>query len=329
MLHISSWTIIRFFLIALGFVGLFIVREIIVVVFVSFLLAAGLSPLIDMMAKKIPRVLAVVILYLGIISLFVALFFLLKIPIVNETAEFRERFNNGELNLNILGLEVTGEQVSAYIRTGLGQVEFGDFLERTGKFVSGLVGVITAFVITFYFLLDRTGIQKMLSSFLPINLFEDAVELINKTQHKLGYWLRGQIALMVIIGAITTIALLILGIPYAATLGLIAGLTEAIPTIGPIIGAVFALLITAATVPDKLLIVLILYIIIQWLENSLIVPVVMKKALGLSPVAVLISILIGAKLMGVVGAILSVPTIAALTVIVNEWPGNKSKKSRA
>ena len=144
--------------------------------------------------------------------------------------------------------------------------------------------------------------------------------LIKKTEIRLGYWLRGELTLMLIIGTLTMVGLYLLGIPYAVTLGIIAGLTEAIPTVGPLIAGLFAVLVTSAAAPDKFILVIVMMTGIQWAENHFIVPLVMKRALGLSPVVVILSILIGAQLMGPIGAVLSVPLVAALSVIITEWP---------
>ena len=135
---------------------------------------------------------------------------------------------------------------------------------------------------------------------------------------RLGGWVSGQILLCVIIGSISWVGLTLIGVPYAVVLALIAGIMEAVPNIGPIIAAVPAVIIAALYSPWQALLVAILYIVIQQLENYIIVPRVMSRAVELHPLAVLLALMVGGELMGVLGAVLAVPVTAAISVIVDE-----------
>jgi predicted PurR-regulated permease PerM len=116
------------------------------------------------------------------------------------------------------------------------------------------------------------------------------------------------------------IGLIIIGVPYALTLALISGLLDLIPTIGPIIAGVIAALVALSVSPIQAVFVIVMYIIVQQIENTLLVPNIMKKAVGLSPVVILMAVLVGAKLLGLIGALLAVPLAAVLSVLVMEWP---------
>ncbi|MBU4332000.1 AI-2E family transporter, partial [Patescibacteria group bacterium] len=152
-------------------------------------------------------------------------------------------------------------------------------------------------------------------------------------QKKIGSWLRGQVILMIIIGILSYIGLLILGVRYALLLALFAGLMEIIPYIGPIFGAVPAVFIALTQSPIKGLLVIVLYLIIQQLENNLIVPKIMKRAVGLNPIVVILVILIGGKIAGIVGALIAVPVATAFSVMLKDFldlrkqgeSGNKNK----
>jgi len=153
---------------------------------------------------------------------------------------------------------------------------------------------------------------------------------INKVSERLGEWLRSQLLLMVTIGVLDGTILAILGIQYALTLGLLAGLLEIIPVIGPIVAAVTAIAVAFVSGAPiwKIIAILIAYILVQQLEGNILVPKLMSKVIGLSPIFVIIAILIGNRLLGIGGAILAVPVAAGIQVFLHEYlPLNKSKSS--
>ena len=145
-------------------------------------------------------------------------------------------------------------------------------------------------------------------------------EVMNKIGFKMGGWLRSQFILMIIVGVADGIILMILGVPYALTLAVWGGLTEVIPYIGPWLGLIPAFIVAFTISPLKGLLIFIAYIIIQQLESQFLVPKIMGKAVGLSPVIIILAILIGAKLMGILGVLIAVPAAAAISVIIQEWP---------
>jgi predicted PurR-regulated permease PerM len=150
-----------------------------------------------------------------------------------------------------------------------------------------------------------------------------------RVQDKLGLWLRAQLLLSGIIFLVTWIGLLILGVKYSLVLALIAGITEVIPFIGPIIGAIPAVLLAFLQSPIKALLVLILYLVIQQLEGNILVPKVMQKTVGLNPIVVIVVILLGAKIAGVLGALLSIPVAVAIMTIAGDWFGVVAEEVRA
>ena len=132
----------------------------------------------------------------------------------------------------------------------------------------------------------------------------------------MGRWLRGQLILMAVVGVLCGAAYLVLGVPSALLLGLIAGLAEAIPMVGPIIGAVPAVLFAATVSPELALAVLLVTAGVQVLENNVLVPVVMRNSIGLSPLIVTFSLLVGAAAGGILGALVAVPLVAAVEVVL-------------
>jgi predicted PurR-regulated permease PerM len=155
-------------------------------------------------------------------------------------------------------------------------------------------------------------------AFLPESRQVQACRVAEHIGQRLGGWVRGQLLLSAIIGTMTLVGLTIIGVPYAVLLSLVAAIGEAVPMIGPIVSAVPAIIIAFFVSPVQGFLTLGLYIVIQQLENNLVVPKVMGRAVSLHPVAVMLALLAGSELMGVTGAILAVPVTAALSVIVDE-----------
>ena len=183
---------------------------------------------------------------------------------------------------------------------------------------SGLLDVLMILLLALYITTDGPRIGRYLLAFLPADRHEQAARVTGRIFQRLGGWVSGQILLCVIIGSMSWLGLVVIGVPYVVVLALIAGVMEAVPNIGPIIAAVPAVLIAALYSPLQALLVLILYLVIQQLENYVVVPRVMSRAVELHPLAVLLALLVGSELMGVLGAVLAVPVTAAISVIVDE-----------
>jgi predicted PurR-regulated permease PerM len=184
--------------------------------------------------------------------------------------------------------------------------------------ISGLLDVLMILLLALYITTDGPRIGRYLRAFLPPDRHEQAARITSRIFIRLGGWVSGQILLCLIIGTMSWLGLTVIGVPYAVVLALIAGIMEAVPNIGPIIAAVPAILIAALYSPWQALLVAILYLVIQQLENYVIVPRVMSKAVELHPLAVLLALMIGGELMGVLGAVLAVPVTAAVSVVVDE-----------
>jgi predicted PurR-regulated permease PerM len=189
-----------------------------------------------------------------------------------------------------------------------------------------LISFISVLVIVFYLLLEIEAIKKIIQSIIPIKFQSYTIRLFIQMQNKLSLWLRGQLILCLVIGILSYIGLLILGVKYALLLALIAGISEIIPYLGPILGAIPAVFLAFTQSPLTALLVIILYLIIQQLENTLLVPKIMGKTVGLNPVIILIVFLIGGKLYGPIGALLAIPVATALSVLIKDYFELKRKE---
>lgn len=188
----------------------------------------------------------------------------------------------------------------------------------TGVF-STLIQVLFTVFLALYLTIDGERIRRYIIGFLPVERHEQALEVTERIGRRLGAWARGEALLGLIIGAMTWVGAVLIGLPYAAALALVAGIGELVPTLGPIIAAIPLIAVGLLSSPLQGLLALLLAIMVQQLENNLIVPRVMGHAVDLHPVAVMLAILAGGELVGIAGALLAVPVAAALSVIADEF----------
>jgi predicted PurR-regulated permease PerM len=182
----------------------------------------------------------------------------------------------------------------------------------------GVVSAVTVLILSIYMLLEGPAIKEGFLRLFPREHRRRIETVLHHVGLKFGGWLRGQLLLGLVIGIAAGVGTWILRLPYPFLLGLAAGITELIPMVGPVLGAIPAVLVALFGPTWRLLAVILLFTMIQQVENNLLVPRVMKQAVGLSPLLTIVAIMIGAKLMGILGALLAVPIAAALQVIVGE-----------
>lgn len=324
-IEISTATIIKAFLI-LGIVWIaLILKDIIVLVLISFILATALVPVVERIKNRgIPRVLAVLFVY-AIAGFAVYLLFRAIVPTVAEQINlvsqnkqyYIDRINE-LFNQSPDGVKTAVQDFLNEFPKRLREISVSGLLSGALGIFSGLLGFLTVVVLTFYFLLDKDGIEKILVHYMPEDYQKRGIRVFRKISRNMSLWFRGQIILSFTIGLISYIGLLVIGVDFALTLGVFAAFTELIPVIGPIIGGIPAVLVALSDSPTKALYVLVLYAVVQFVEGHFLVPQIMKKALGLSPVFIIISILIGARLFGILGVLLAVPVASALSVVVEE-----------
>ena len=294
------------------------IKDILVSIFLSYIIMASVSPSVDYLQKKgFPKVVAVLIPYLGII-LAVFLLILPLVPFVFD--QIRSLLSELPKYLNssstVFGIRVDQNQIEQWINGEIDSIGKNAF-DFTRQIFGGLFSTITIFVVSFYLLMYHNSFKKYIAKlFHPDN--RNAVlrtqDLIN---HKLGAWLRGQAILCLFIGTLTWIGLSILQLPYVLPLALLAGILEIIPTLGPILSAIPAAAVAFTISPTLGFAVIIFYILLQMLENQVLVPKIMEKAVGLNPVIVILGVMIGGNLMGISGALLAIPFMSFLIVLFN------------
>jgi predicted PurR-regulated permease PerM len=309
---------------------IYIIRDILIIIFVAILLSSALEPGVKFLQKKkIPRILSIVLIYVCLFLVVSSALILLIPPLTEQIGQlaqsfpfYWEKLSAGFYSIREYSQEHgfldNIQQALDSLQTSFSQAA-GNIFSLIGTVFGNIISFILILVLTFYFLVQENAIKKSFRFVTPAKYQPYLSDLITRMQQRVGLWLRGELILGLIIGSLSFIGLWLLGIKYFLVLAIIAGIFELIPYIGPVLGAIPAVFIAFAQSPWKALFVLILYWLIQQVENHLIVPKVMQKAVGLNPIVVIIVILVGAKLAGFIGVLLAVPTAAALSVVVKDF----------
>jgi predicted PurR-regulated permease PerM len=324
-ISIPTLTILKIVGIILGILLLWAIRDILVLMFIVLILVTAMSPVVAGWSKRMARPLAIALLY-GIIVAIITLALVLIIPPL--IVQIRELALNLPSYVQQFLPAGSVRDVVALSQTTLANLSnqlanFGDSIFRTtSAFLAGIFTIFTIFVLTFYLLIEERQDERVLLSIIPDKERRERLLFVaRKVGDKMGAWVRGQLLLMLTVGLLNLIGLLILGVPYALTLGIWSGLTEIIPYVGPIIGAIPAVILAFGESPLKGMLVILLFAVVQQLEAQVLVPKIMQRAVGLSPAVIILAILIGAKLMGLLGVILAVPLAAGGAVLLKEeWP---------
>jgi len=320
-IEISHKTIIftAMFLLLLWF--LFLIRDIILGLFAALLIMAILNPFVTRLAKyKIPRSLAIFLTYILVFGVLGFTIASIITPLVEETASFANGLPKYLENLGVFSF--LGEQTAKDILTQVVSLP-GQVFKVGISIFSNLVSTLASLVFAFYLLLARNKIGEQLSTFLGEEKGKDVGRVIDKLERKLGAWARGELILMVSVGLAIFVGLKILGIPYALPLAILAGLLEIVPSLGPIIAAIPSIVIGLGISPVMGLATTALAFLVHQLENYFLVPKIMEKSVGLSPIAILLSLAIGAKVAGIVGILISVPVLVTVQVLFKEYSDRK------
>lgn len=290
------------------------ILEIIAFLFISFILMSAFKPLVDYLeGHKIPRVLAIVLIYIGIFLVFGFTVSTIIPPLVSETLHLAQNLPD-YLSLILPNVNLDPQNFTREI-SSLGQ----NLLQVSVVIFNNIIALFTVMVINFYLLMERKNLGSYLSIILGNSKGDRIESVFNKVEERLGFWVRGQLTLLLTIGIFTYIGLILLQIPFALPLAILAGLLEIIPTVGPILSSLPAIVVSFTVSSLHPLFTVILYFIIQQVENQVIVPLVMSRIVGLQPLVTILAILIGIKVGGVGGAILAVPFVVTVETIFREY----------
>lgn len=309
--EITYRTIIFTVLFLISLLVLWQLRALILTVFLCFLFMEGLLPAVNWLEKtKMPRVLAILLVYLFIIA---ALSFSVVgvIPdLVDQSTILIKNLPTALKNIDILGLNFVDFSSQLKILENLP----GNITSLVVAIFSNLLSIFVFFVITFYLLLERKNFDKYLKSIFGQKSLK-AITIFNQLEKRLGIWVGAQLTLMLIIGILSYLGYVIIGVNFALPLAIIAGILELVPNIGPTIASILAGIFGLTISPITGVLAVIWGIIVQQLENNFIVPKIMKEAIGINPLITILLIASGAKLGGVVGAVIALPLYITIETI--------------
>lgn len=330
-MEIKKFATFKYILFVLG-VGLilffiWINKDITLLFFTSFIIASAINPAVDTLNKKMPRWLAVLIIYLiGFIVVGLILIPLMDVAIkqtivfINLLPEYWAKASSLTGQIQILSKHIGF--VPDFSNMVNSTATFSqDIINRsinlTVSLVEGLIITFTLAMIVLYMLLDKESIKKTYLRFFPQDMRLKAEQISANISKKVGGYVIGQLFSMVAVAIVTTVGLSILGIKFAILLGFIAGILDIIPVVGPLVAAVPGILIALYQDPILALWAILVYVIAQWVTNTFARPLIFSKFLDLHPLVIIFSILVAANLLGVIGVIIA-PAIAAMVCVLME-----------
>jgi predicted PurR-regulated permease PerM len=321
---------------------IYLSRQALLLIYVSTLLAIGFNPLVRVLerqtvlpigTRRLPRWLAILILYVAILGTFAAIAWATLPPLVSQARGFADnlprlaaRVQRSLIQRGILTEQMSVGEIVQHAPGGGDMV--GTVLFTFWGLIGGALGAFTILILTFYLLVESESIFESLLRLVPRRRRDRVRRMSREIALKVSAWLTGQLILAAVIGVTAAIGLGLLGVPYFYVLALIAAVGELIPYIGPILAAVPAMAVSMTISWQLTLAVAAFFFVQQQLEGSLLVPKVMQRQVGLPPVLVLVAILLGGSLLGVPGAILAVPTAAIAQVLFAELTAEERPQGR-
>ncbi|MEK9186194.1 MAG: AI-2E family transporter [Patescibacteria group bacterium] len=331
----KNWTIDWGSLWKVFFLGLFVwlifaARDILVAFFLAIVISSALDPLVSRLEKnKVPRLLGTLIIYIAAlfgVALIIYTILPLAISELNNLLSSFDRFSgtvfkfiDASAALETINQSLT--KVADILLSG-----GTSLLDVSSRFLGSLALTASVFVLSFYLTVGRDGVEKLLVTIIP-SVYEDrAVTLYNRVRSKIGKWFAGQVFLSLAIGFGVFLGLWLLGVKYSLILGILAAVLEIVPYVGPIFSGSLAVLIGLTESLTLGIYVLILFVIVQQIENHILVPAVTSLTTNLNPAVILISLMIGAQVFGFVGLILAVPAAVIFQEVLESWSSNKIKR---
>lgn len=340
--------LVRTLVIILGFSvvvwALYLARRALLLIYVSVLLAVGLTPLVRIIERfqvarigirRIPRWLAILALYLSFVVVLAALAFMVLPPVIQQGVElwgslpgYLDRFQSVLVSRGLISHPITFAEALSNAPQG-GGTAVSTVVGTLWDVVGGAIGLVTLLILTFYLLVDRESIFEVFVAVWPPGRRAERAEALREISTKVSAWLGGHAILGAVVGGVAAVGLFFIGVPFYYVLALVTAVGELIPIIGPLIAGTAAVA-AAATVSLKVaLATLVFFVVLQQIEGNVLVPKVMERQVGLSPAAVMMALMIGGELHGVVGAVLGMPTAAIIKVVYEHLVASRATRDSA
>ncbi|MDD5152778.1 MAG: AI-2E family transporter [Candidatus Pacebacteria bacterium] len=343
IISISTGTIVKGLAIIVAFLALWTLRSLVLIVLTSVVLASSMDPAIKFLERhRVHRIPAVILVYLSLVGIFIGMFFAFVPPLVGEVYEVSTNFPAiaKEINESIFSGDTAtitkGQALIDQVAKGapaqdlfLSISNIYSASESFNGFVSSVFGGLFSFVLiivlSFYFAMLDHEIESFFKIFIPTGKQDYAISLWERTKNKIGKWMQGQLLLGVMIFILVYMGLTIFRVPYALLLALFAGIMEVIPVFGPIISAIPPILLSFSIGGmTQALIMMLFFIVVQQFESHLIYPLVVRKVIGVPPILVILSLIVGFELAGVLGVIIAVPVAASMMELVLDLEKKKA-----
>lgn len=311
----------------------YLARGALLLIYISVLLSIGFGPvvraiehqkLVPVGTRRMPRWLAILIIYLAIVGTLTIVGLMIVPPLVEQAADLWRRLpdlvDQGQtllMRYGVLQDRVTLEEAVRNAPAGGGNA-VGTVAVAVSRVLGGLFGFFTILILTFYLLIESDSLFSGFARLFPRSERPRVVDASRKISTKVSAWLNGQLILAGTIGGSAAVGLWLLGVPYFYVLALVAAIGEMIPVVGPILAAIPAVLVALTVSPQTMLFTLIFFVVQQQVENHVLVPKVMERQVGVSATTVIVALLMGGAVLGILGAILAVPTAAVLQVVMQE-----------
>lgn len=345
---------------------LFEIRDLIIFFFIALFFAAAIDPFVDWFESKgLPRAIGVATIYLLLLGAIIAILGSLVPVLINQLTSLASFFAEKTLHLiqnlqNNQGLHFIPEPYRTWLFNSLASVKINDVANQfihnfsgftnqikdlasgslktigttvgagvsvAGSIASTFFSMIFVLTLTFFMAVDKSGLHDFFYSLFPPKYGSYISDKTRAIQKQIGAWLRGQLMLSLIMFIIAFVGLIIIGMKdYALTLALVFGIGEFVPYIGPLIFLIFSFPIALGMGFIVLVKLLILYLVLQFVDGNIIVPAIMKKAVGLSPIVVLMVLIIGFKFLGVIGAVIAVPVTTAAAIFLSDYMQSVAQK---
>lgn len=344
-ISLTLGSVFKVILAAVLFYFMFLLRNLLLVLLTATILATAIEPITKLLIrKKIPRVFSVIIIYLTIISSLAAISYVFIPPLINDTAsivrtipEYVTELSQSDRFTQFPALSNFVEEITSFENSkdwtnlvgGHSDGTTAGIVTTFSGLSGGLLSALLIIVFSFYLAVQEDGVSNLIRLIIPVQHEKYAIDLWKRSQRKIGLWMQGQLLLSVIIGVLTYLGLSILGINNALFLAILAGIFELIPVFGPIISAIPAIAFGLMQGGVSLaLIVTGMYTVIQQFESQLIHPLVVKKIVGIPALLAIIALIVGARIAGFLGIIISVPVTAAIMEYISDIEKNKLQQHK-
>lgn len=326
-IDIGTSTILKVIAVLVGLWFLYVIRDLLLILLAAVVLSAAIEPLARQLRRRynVPRGLSVVLVYTFVLAVLIGVVVLMIPPLVEQVTQLaqqlpehvdqlRDRLGISVETLQSLDIQDDFRQ----LQTSVTNVGFSLY-EQTRNVFGAIVSLLAVFIIAFYLVIEEDALKKLFRLLVPGQRVAYMEKLIDRVEYKLGGWVLGQLSLALIIGVIVGLGLWIMGVPYALALGLLAGVLEVIPVIGPFIAGLFGVFVALSQSLWLGVAALVFYLVVQQVENNVLVPNIMRRATGLNPLVTLLAVLLGSRLAGLAGVILSVPVATMISIFLSDF----------